>query len=226
VVASPAAVPSGHEPAVSDWLVRPFSAVYARTRLQAWLMRTACRWMRAPIPRDEKPRLASLRALGILDTEPEDRFDRITRLAAALFDVPIALVSLVDQDRQWFKSCYGLDSRETSREASFCAHAILGTDVMVVPDTLIDERFADNPSVIGEPRIRFYAGCPLILPDGSCVGTLCLVDTRPRVLDATRMRLLQDLRDMVRQELCAGQRSRPRRPGAAATALASSGRAG
>ncbi|HEX6142493.1 MAG TPA: GAF domain-containing protein [Geminicoccaceae bacterium] len=226
VVASPKDVPSGHEPAVSDWLVRPFSAVYARTRLQAWLMRTACRWMRAPFPRDEKPRLASLRALGILDTEPEDRFDRITRLAAALFDVPIALVSLVDQDRQWFKSCYGLDSRETSREASFCAHAILGTDVMVVPDTLIDERFADNPSVIGEPRIRFYAGCPLVLPDGSCVGTLCLVDTRPRAFDASRMRLLQDLRDMVRQELCAGPPSRSRRPGAAGAALASSGGAG
>ena len=126
----------------------------------------------------------------MLDTQPEDRFDRITRLAAALFNVPIALVSLVDQNRQWFKSCHGLNSnsRETSRDAAFCSHVVYNREPMIVSDTFQDPRFADSPLVTNDPRIRFYAGCPLILDDGSCVGSFCLVDTRPRTLAGKRSR--------------------------------------
>ena len=126
-----------------------------------------------------------------------------TRLAAALFDVPTAFISLVDQDRQWLKSCHGLSLRETPREVSFCAHAILSREVTVVPDALLDPRFADNPMVVGDPRIRFYAGYPLILSGGDCVGTLCVVDTRPRHPDETAIRLLRDLGGLAEQELAA-----------------------
>lgn len=186
---------------VTDWLTKPFTSSYARTKVRAWILRAACQWVRASLPEDEETRLASLRQLRVLDTEPEERFDRITRLAAAVFDVPIALVSLVDRDRQWFKSCYGSSAKETSREASFCAHVVYNREMMLVTDALMDPRFADNPLVVNEPRIRFYAGCPLILADGSCVGTLCLVDTRARSLEGRDVGLLQDLRDLTVQEL-------------------------
>jgi phosphoribosyl 1,2-cyclic phosphodiesterase/DNA-binding response OmpR family regulator len=186
---------------VTDWLTKPFTSSYARTKVRAWILRAACQWVRATLPEDEETRLASLRQLRILDTEPEERFDRITRLAAAVFDVPIALVSLVDRDRQWFKSCYGISAKETSREASFCAHVVHNREMMLVTDALMDPRFADNPLVVNEPRVRFYAGCPLILADGSCVGTLCLVDTRARSLEGRDVGLLQDLRDLAVQEL-------------------------
>jgi DNA-binding response OmpR family regulator len=186
---------------VTDWLTKPFSDSYARTKVRAWLLRTACRWIKASLPEDEERRLGSLRELKILDTEPEERFDRITRLAAAVFGVPIALVSLVDEDRQWFKSCYGINATETPREASFCAHVVYNRETMLVSDTLKDPRFGDNPMVVNEPRIRFYAGCPLILDDGSCVGTLCLVDTRPRSLEERDVGLFRDLRDLTVQEL-------------------------
>jgi CheY-like chemotaxis protein len=196
---------AGAAAGVTDWLVEPFSAVYARTRARAWLMRARCRWANAPAPAGEERRLAALRRLGILDTAPEERFDRLTRLAAALFDVPVALVSLVDQNRQWLKSRHGLAARESPREVSFCAHAILSpAEIMVVPDTLQDARFADNPAVTGEPRVRFYAGCPLVLSDGSCIGTLCLIDTRPRELGEAAVGLLRDVGGLVRQELSAG----------------------
>jgi CheY-like chemotaxis protein len=186
---------------VTDWLVKPFSAIYARTRLRAWLLRTACRWAAAPLPPDEDKRLASLHSLHILDTPPEERFDKLTRIAASLFNVPVALVSLIDANRQWFKSAYGTNVCESSRDVSFCAHAILQHEVMIIPDALRDSRFADNPVVVDEPRVRFYAGCPLVLPDGSCIGTLCLIDMRPRMLDETEVKLLQDLAGLVRHEL-------------------------
>lgn len=204
VVARREEAEAGVAAGVTDWLVEPFSAVYARTRVRAWLMRVRCRWAQPPMPADEQRRLAALRRLAVLDTAPEERFDRFTRLAVAAFDVPIALVSLVDQNRQWFKSRHGpLTLRETPREVSFCAHAIARPEILVVSDTLLDPRFADNPVVTGEPRIRFYAGCPLALPeDGSRVGTLCLLDTRPRELDASALGLLRDLANLVRQELC------------------------
>lgn len=186
---------------VSDWLVKPFSLSYARTRVRSWLLRTPCRWARAPIPPDEEARLAALHRLAILDTPPEERFDRLTRLGAALFDVPVALVSLIDRDRQWFKSAHGAPAQETPREVSFCAHAVASRAPLVVPDALLDPRFADNPTVVGGPRVRFYAGQPLILPEGSCIGTVCLIDTRPRHLDEAGLRLLRDLADLVTGEL-------------------------
>lgn len=200
IVATEEDAAAGNAAGVTDWLVKPFSTIYARTRMRAWLLRTACRWAPAPLPKDEDQRLATLYRLGILDTEPEERFDKLTRIAGALFDVPIALISLVDENRQWFKSAQGTSVCEGPRDVSFCAHAILAPSVMVVPDALLDPRFADNPVVVNEPRVRFYAGCPLVV-DGSCVGTLCLIDTRPRDFDATAIRLLQDLADLVLQEL-------------------------
>ena len=191
---------------VSDWLVKPLSVAYLRTRVRSWLLRTPCRWQKAPIPPDEETRLAALHRLGLLDTPPEERFDRLTRVAAAIFDVPTALVSLVDRDRQWFKSGYGDGPRETPREMSFCAHAVAGHAPLVVPDAMQDARFADNPMVTGEERVRFYAGQPLILPDGSCVGTVCLVDTRPRELDERQKGLLADIGELVRRELLLADR--------------------
>src|SRR5262249_9809879 len=127
--------------------------------------------------------------------------DRITRLAAALFHVPIALVSLVDSDRQWFKSCIGTTIKETPRDQSLCAHVVHRREPIIVPDTFLDPRFADSPLVTNEPRIRFYAGVPLILDDGSCLGTLCLIDQRPRVLDSPELARLHDLAAMAAREL-------------------------
>ena len=157
----------------------------------------------APKPPDEAIRLAQLRALALLDSYPEERFDRITRLAQRLFDVPIALVTLVDEDRQWFKSRQGLDVAETPRESAFCAHAILGDEVMQVQDSMADERFATNPLVLGDPGIRFYAGCPIEGPGGAKLGTLCVIDREPRQLKDDEVRLLRDLAEMVEREIAA-----------------------
>jgi phosphoribosyl 1,2-cyclic phosphodiesterase/DNA-binding response OmpR family regulator len=188
----------------TDWLVWPFSLSYARTRIRAWVLRSACRWIRAKIPATEERRLAALGELQILDTPAEHRFDRLTRMAATALNVPIALVSLVDRDRQWFKSCFGLDVRETSREVAFCAHVVHALADVVVPDALRDARFADNPLVVGGPRIRFYAGAPLLLDGGVCIGTFCIVDTRPRELDKAALDLLHDLRDLAVEEIRRG----------------------
>lgn len=123
--------------------------------------------MEAPkFPADESARIETLRALRILDTAPEERFDRITRMAKRMFGVPISLVSLVDSERQWFKSAEGLDAKETPREISFCGHAILGDDVFIVPNALVDSRFSDNPLVVDAPEIRFYAGSPIKAANG------------------------------------------------------------
>jgi signal transduction histidine kinase/CheY-like chemotaxis protein len=154
-----------------------------------------------PLPANEEQRLAALRALGILDTPPEERFDRITRLARRLFGVPIALISFVDAERQWFKSCQGLGVAETPRDISFCGHAILTDGPLVIPDALLDDRFADNPLVLEEPRIRFYVGQPLATADGSYVGVLCLKDHRPRSLGAEDLQLLRDLAGLVEDHL-------------------------
>ena len=145
------------------------------------------------IPASEERRLATLKALGLLDSQPEARFDAITRAASWLFDMPIALISLVDEHRQWFKSRQGLETTETPREISFCGHAINGDDVFLVPDVSSDERFADNPLVLGEPRIRFYAGRPLAAPNGEKLGTLCLMDRKPRALNGAQRTLLNEL---------------------------------
>ena len=186
---------------ISDWVAAPFSPSYARARIRAAIMRRASRWRRADTPSDEASRLAALHALGILDTPAEERFDRITRLAAALLDAPVALISLVDANRQWFKSCSGFDASETPREESFCAHAVLSRAPLIVPDALLDDRFAENPIVANLPRVRFYAGYPLFLPDGSCIGTLCILDTRPRDVDAEALERLRDLAALVVHEL-------------------------
>ncbi len=191
---------AGAEAGVTDWLIAPFSPLYARTRIRAWALRQACRWLRAPLPPDEAERLHALRAAGILDSPPEERFDRITRLARRVFDVPIAMVSLIDADRQWFKSRQGIDVQETSRELSFCAHAIHHDRAFIVSDALMDPRFADHPSVRGEMRVRFYAGRPVRIA-GRRVGALCLVDRRPRELRDDDLRVLDDLATLVEREL-------------------------
>jgi len=153
------------------------------------------------IPSDETRRLQALRDLRLLDTPPEERFDRVTRLARQLFSTQIALVSLVDADRQWFKSRQGLDAEETGRDISFCGHAILDDKIMVVNDAEKDLRFCDNPLVCGDPRIRFYAGCPLAAPDGSRVGTLCVIDEKPKEISDEQLQLLGELGRMVEEEL-------------------------
>lgn len=192
---------AGVRAGVTDWLLWPFKQTYARARMHCWVLREACRWQPAPIPADEAKRLEALHRLKLLDTPPEERFDRYTRIAAELFDVPIALVSLVDRDRQWFKSRHGLEVAQTSRDTAFCAHAILNRGVMQVPDALLDARFADMPTVTGPPRVRFYAGAPLATADGSLVGTLCLIDHRARQLDEQQLGLLLDLAGLIEDEL-------------------------
>lgn len=186
-----------------DWLKRPFSREFARARMRTALLRGQFRWVPAPVPPDELQRLAALEALGLLDTPAEERFDRLTRVTAALFDVPIALVSLVDANRQWFKSCVGTDIKESSREMSFCAHAVAARDMLIIPDALRDDRFADNPVVSGPPYVRFYAGAPIFTSDGHCAGTLCVIDGRPRDFTDDDKDRLRDLAAIVQQELTA-----------------------
>lgn len=151
----------------------------------------------APVPNNEQSRLAALRSYELLDTRAERAFDDLVHLTAESFGVPMTLVSLIDADRQWFKAKCGLDACQTDRDLAFCAHAILKpSHLMVVPDATEDPRFSGNPLVTGPPHIRFYAGCPLVDPDGHALGTLCLIDTAPRDLDSAereRLRLLARL---------------------------------
>lgn len=196
----------GEEAGVTDWLVKPYSKQYVRTRIRIGMLRT-CRWRRADPPPDEEERLEMLHSSQILDTNPEARFDRLTRLAKEVFDVPIAIVTLIDANRQWFKSCLGLPGvTETTRDVAFCAHAILQYDILLIPDARKDDRFADNPVVTGPPHVIFYAGAPLTITDEESgakhnFGTLCLIDQRPRVLDEKKKQILKDLRDLVVVEL-------------------------
>lgn len=160
--------------------------------------------MKTPdIPPDEDARLAELRSLNVLDTIAEERFDRLTRMARRLFGVDVALVSLVDESRQWFKSCAGMELSETPRDISFCGHAILGDGAFVIPDALQDERFCDNPLVAGPPHVRFYAGCPLRGPGGRKLGTLCIIDSKPRAFSDEDVEMLVDLALMVEREFSA-----------------------
>ncbi|KGF63677.1 sensor domain-containing diguanylate cyclase [Pseudomonas lutea] len=157
--------------------------------------------MKSPIPSCEQQRLEALYQLEVLDTQPEATLDRITRLVAQVLNVPIALISLVDQDRQWFKSRVGLEVVELPRETAFCAHAILETNELVVPDATEDQRFCDNQLVVGDPHIRFYAGVPIRTSKGFAVGTLCAIDARPRTLSPQELAILRDLADVVSREM-------------------------
>ena len=147
----------------------------------------------APLPADESIRLAALRRYGVLDSPPEAGFDDLVGLAAQICGTPIALITLVDEQRQWFKARIGFDLSEAPRTVAFCAHALHGTDLFTVPDTALDDRFADNPLVIGEPHIRFYAGAPLLTPEGQALGTLCVIDRQPRQLTAEQQLALRVL---------------------------------
>jgi GAF domain-containing protein len=153
--------------------------------------------MKAPIPDNEAQRLAALREYHILDTAAEQTYDDITALAAYLCDVPIALISLVDESRQWFKSKLGLNQQETPRDVAFCAHAILQTEPLIVRDALKDPRFADSALVTRSPHIRFYAAFPLASPEGFTLGTLCAIDRKPRHLSAEQKRAMQALARQV-----------------------------
>jgi GAF domain-containing protein len=164
--------------------------------------------MSAPIPQDEKKRLKVLWQYEVLDTVPEEVFDELTELAAHICEAPIALLSLVDQSRQWFKAKVGTTVKETSRDISFCAYAITQPGLFIVPDATKDERFANNPLVISDPKIRFYAGAPLITPDGHALGTLCVIDKVPRELRPDQQQALLILARHVVTQLELRRRSR------------------
>ncbi len=149
--------------------------------------------MIAPVPSNERQRLKVLWQYDVLDTMPEAVFDELTELAARICGAPIALISLVDKERQWFKSRVGITRSETARNISFCAHAILQPDLFTVPDATLDARFAANPLVKSDPKIRFYAGAPLVTPDGYALGTLCVIDHVPRDLSADQRQALRVL---------------------------------
>ncbi|WP_194088910.1 sensor domain-containing diguanylate cyclase [Vibrio hibernica] len=152
-------------------------------------------------PFNEAERLHALRSLQIIDTSDEERFDRITRMAKHIFNVEISLVSIIDENRQWFKSKQGIDVPETPREVSFCGHAINQNGLLIIPNAIEDERFYDNPLVTGKPYIRFYAGYPLKLRAGINLGTLCLIDSKPRHLSEEEMQILTDLGAIIEQEI-------------------------
>jgi len=157
-----------------------------------------------PTPFNEDDRIAALHALNILDTPQEERFDRLTRLAKRVFNVPYVTISMIDTHRQWFKSVQGLTICQTSRDISFCAHAILFDDILYVENALKDKRFADNPVVIGDPKIRFYAGCSLDV-NGFKAGTFCIFDKKPRAFTIEDRQLLKDLATLAEQELALSQ---------------------
>jgi GAF domain-containing protein len=158
-----------------------------------------------PIPENEAERLNTLRGYGILDTHPEDRFDDLTRLASLICGTPISLISLVDEDRQWFKSKTGLEVCQTPREEAFCAHAIMSPELLLVPDASQDPRFATNPLVLGELHVRFYAGAPLTAPNGHHLGALCVIDRVPRQLSREQLESLRILSRQVMAQVILGK---------------------
>jgi hypothetical protein len=161
-----------------------------------------------PVPANEARRLKVLWQYEVLDSVPEEIFDDLTELAARICEAPIALISLVDENRQWFKSRIGITLKETSRDVSFCAHAIAQPDLFIIPDATKDKRFAHNPVVVSEPKIRFYAGAPLITADGYALGTLCVIDKVPRQLRHDQQQALRILARHVVSQLELRRRSR------------------
>src|SRR3989344_2507303 len=147
----------------------------------------------APIPKNELKRVMSLYLLNLLDTKPEKRFDQITRIATKIFHVPISTLTLIDANREWFKSCQGLSKTEGDRAISFCGHALIEDEILVIQDTKKDERFADNPMVVGEPYIRFYAGVPIMSADGQRIGVFCIKDIKPREFSKVDEEILEGL---------------------------------
>ncbi|WP_306250849.1 GAF domain-containing protein [Parvularcula sp. IMCC14364] len=184
-----------------DWIIKPFSIEYLRTRIRAALLQQAGKWVRAPLIKGEEARLAEIQRFGFMSKRNEERYDRITRLVSSYFDAPICLITAVDLETQVFMSKTGTAVEQTSRDQSFCAHAILKREVMIVPDTLQDERFAENPMVLSEPKVRFYAGVPVCMPSGHAIGTLCILDTQPRELSEKQINDLRDFAAMVEHEL-------------------------
>ena len=159
--------------------------------------------MKNELPKNEGKRLAALKRLNLLDTPLEERFERISRMVCRSLKVPIAAISLIDETRQWYKSIQGISATQSPRDGNFCAHAILKDEILLVPDALLDERFAEHPDVINEPFIRFYAGYPLSLSKDILVGTLCAIDTVPREMSSEDQDSLFDLSKMVESELVA-----------------------
>jgi CheY-like chemotaxis protein len=194
-----------------DVLAPPVDGEQVQARIQAIITRrhpwsTTAEVMKPPTPVRERERLAALRATGLLDTPPEERFDRITREAGERFAAPMVTLSLVDADRQWFKSRQGVAVRQTPRDVSFCGHAINYDDVFVVEDAYLDPRFSENPLVTGEPRVRFYAGAQIHSPDGQPIGTLCVQDHKPRALSEADRQALRELARRVEEEIAATPR--------------------
>jgi two-component system cell cycle sensor histidine kinase/response regulator CckA len=163
--------------------------------------REVIKLMTAPVKNHEIKRLKVLWQYDVLDTIPEEVFDDLTELAARICEAPIALISLVDEDRQWFKSKVGITVKETTRDISFCAHAIKQEELFIIPDATKDVRFANNPLVTSDPKIRFYAGAPLITPDGHALGTLCVIDKVPRELRIEQQQALRMLARHVMTQL-------------------------
>jgi CheY-like chemotaxis protein len=198
---------------VDDVLLEPIDPGKFRARVTA-VMRSRGLWaeteevMRPLIPQDEAERLVEFRLSAAVDTSPEDRFDKISRMAQRVFGVPFAGISFVEGDRQWFKSRQGLPVADSSREMSFCGHAINGTETFVIEDAVLDPRFAQNPIVLEEPRIRFYAGYPVKGPGGHNVGTLCIMDKQPREFTEDDQETLRDLGNMVEKELRSGSKKK------------------
>ena len=156
----------------------------------------------APVPQNEKERLEAVHRMAILDTKPELRFDNLTKEATKLLDVPISTITILDEKREWFKSCTGLDQKEGERAISFCAHALVVKDLFIVEDTLEDERFRDNPMVIGYPFIRFYAGQSLLdYKTGQPIGVFCIKDKRPRTLSVEQIGIFTNLANLAEEEL-------------------------
>jgi len=156
----------------------------------------------APIPQDEKQRLEAVHRIAILDTEPEERFDVLTKEAVEKLKVPISIVSILDSNREWFKSCVGLDQKEGDRSVSFCGHALFAKDIFIIEDTLKDPRFADNPMVTSSPFIRFYAGIALLdYKTNQPIGVFCVKDTKPRAFNMNEINTLINLADRAEREL-------------------------
>lgn len=161
-----------------------------------------------PMPPDEAERLEALRSYHVLDTEPEREFDDIVRIASRICGTPVGLITLLDEKRQWFKARTGLDLTETDRRLAFCSHTILGRDPLVVEDAALDHRFAHNPLVADAPGVRFYAGAPLVTPDGHALGSLCVIDLQPRELDPGQVSALEALARTVVRQLELGRSTR------------------